>query len=99
MQQASFARRRRNGDARGPVVRQAPGYSRYTDPDIFPRFGGDEYDPPPYSTDRRPNDAAPLAGGPRPGAGGDGLAMLVETAQSIPQLLFRNLNALFAASR
>ncbi len=99
MQQASFARRRRNGDARGPVVRQAPGYSRYTDPDIFPRFGGDEYDPPPYSTDRRPNDPAPLAGGPRPGAGGDGLAMLVDTAQSIPQLLFRNLSELFAAPR
>jgi hypothetical protein len=99
MQQASFARRRRNSDARGPIVRKPPGYSRYTDPDIFPRFGGDEFDPPPYSTDRRPNGAAPPASGPRPGADGDGLSMLVETARSIPQLLFRNLNALFAAAR
>lgn len=39
------------------------GYSRFTDPRIFPRLGGDDLDPPPYSTDRRmkahPSSSAP----------------------------------------
>jgi len=49
----SFQRRGRKAEIRAAIGHLPPGYSRYTDPAIFPRFGGDELDPPPYSTDRR----------------------------------------------
>ncbi len=36
-------------------------YSRFSDPSIFPRFGGDDLDPPPYATDRRSDEEAACA--------------------------------------
>jgi hypothetical protein len=99
MPQGSFARRRRNVDARAHIVRQPPSYSRYTDPEIFPRFGGDEFDPPPYATDRRSTVAAPVTVGSRRGKPRDGLAMFGKVVWFVPQLLFRNLNTLFAVPR
>jgi hypothetical protein len=90
----SFPRRRRNGDVYAASGRQAPAYSRYTDPEIFPRFGGDEFDPPPYSTDRRSTVAAPRSSGPRRGI--MHVAMLAEAASFIAQHLRRKLNAQFS---
>jgi hypothetical protein len=46
-------RRWLKGEEVGRSAPKPPGYSRYTDPDVFPVFGGDEFDPPPYATDRR----------------------------------------------
>ncbi len=99
MQQQSFARRRRKSDARAHIVRQPSGYSRYTDPEIFPRFGGDEFDPPPYATDRRSTVAAPLTVASRRSKPREGLAMFGKVVWFVPQLLFRNLNTLFAVPR
>jgi hypothetical protein len=93
MQQAPFPRRRRNGDVGVAIGRKPPGYSRYTDPEIFPRFGGDEFDPPPYATGRRSTVSSPLAGGPRRGIMREGLAMVVDAVLFLVHLLFRKLSA------
>ena len=64
MKQGFFWRRWLKGDADAEIVGQPPGYSRYTDPEIFPAFGGDALDPPPYSTDRRSTVDTPKAATP-----------------------------------
>jgi ADP-heptose:LPS heptosyltransferase len=48
-------------------ISKAPaGYSRYADPDIFPRFGGDALDPPPYANrENRAADAGAADAAPR----------------------------------
>ncbi len=66
--------------------RDASGYSRYRDPSLFPRFGGDELDPPPYATDRRSVEPAPHAE-PRRRRGR--LARIAEAGRAIPNYIFR----------
>lgn len=49
-------------DARADIAGGTVAYCRYLDPTVFPRFGGDDFDPPPYSNGRRstpPAGAAP----------------------------------------
>ena len=76
MANKSFPRRERKEEIRAVIGRQRPNYSRYTDPAIFPRFGGDEFDPPPYSTDRRSTVAPPASSGPHHGVLNKGFALL-----------------------
>ncbi len=99
MPEGSNLRRQRNGDVRMQLIRKPPGYSRYTDPEIFPRFGGDEFDPPPYATDRKSIVAAPAVVGPRHGWLRDHLAIFAKGVRLLPQALFRSLNAHFMVPR
>ena len=88
----SFPRRERKDEIRAVIGRLPSSYSRYTDPAIFPRFGGDEFDPPPYSMDRRSTIAPSASSGPHHGILNKGFAMLAEVALFIADLFHRKLN-------
>jgi hypothetical protein len=72
---------------------RATGYSRYADPAVFPRFGGDEFDPPAYSTDRRSTVDAATAIKPRSAKPHGGVIALARAMLSRAMFLHRKFNA------